>query len=127
MNLLAPLGCLAQDLSSGEVGRRRFGPPRDHSNPGWRRPRAQLEREVTTIIIAEEYQFVICVDTHVASHAFAGVDAVNGAVTSQDEFPATGTGVARAAAWVARRTGQPGEVLVVGEAIGSHGARCPCR
>jgi hypothetical protein len=31
-------------------------------------------------IIAEEYQFVIGVDTHAASHAFAVVTAVNGAV-----------------------------------------------
>ena len=63
--------------------------------------------------IAEEYQFVIGVDTHAASHAFAVVTAVNGAVISQDEFPATSAGVSRAVAWVARRGGQPDEVLVV--------------
>jgi hypothetical protein len=51
-------------------------------------------------IIAEEYQLVIAVDTHAASHVFAVVTAVNGAVVSQDEFPATSAGVSRAAAWV---------------------------
>ena len=73
-------------------------------------------------IIAEEYQFVIGVDTHAASHAFAVVTAVNGAVISQDEFPATSAGVSRAAAWVARRSAQPDDVLVVVEGIGSYGA-----
>jgi hypothetical protein len=73
-------------------------------------------------IIAEEYQFVIGVDTHAASHAFAVVTAVNGAVISQDEFPATSAGVSRAVAWVARRGGQPDDVLVVVEGIGSYDA-----
>ena len=73
-------------------------------------------------IIAEEYQFVIGVDTHAASHAFAVVTAVNGAVISQDEFPATSAGVSRAAAWVARRSAQLDDALVVVEGIVSYGA-----
>ena len=71
-------------------------------------------------IIAKEDQVVIGADTHAASHAFAVVTAVNGAVISQDEFPATGAGVSRAAAWVARRSGQPDDVLVVVESIGAY-------
>lgn len=73
-------------------------------------------------IVAEKYQFVIGVDTHAVSHAFAVVDAVHGSVTSQEEFPATTAGLSRAAAWVARRAGQPDVVLVVIEGIGSYGA-----
>ncbi len=73
-------------------------------------------------IVAEKYQFVIGVDTHAASHAFAVVDAVHGSVISQEEFPATTAGVSRAAAWVARRSAQFDAVLVVVEGIGSYGA-----
>lgn len=73
-------------------------------------------------IVAEKYQFVIGVDTHAASHAFAVVAAVNGSVRSQEEFPATTAGVSRATAWVARRSGPVSGVLVVVEGIGSYGA-----
>lgn len=74
-------------------------------------------------IVAEHYQFVIGVDTHAASHAFAIIDAVHAGVLTQAEFPATGSGLGRAVAWAARGTDGHGEVLAVVEGIGSYGAR----
>ncbi len=73
-------------------------------------------------IVAEEYQFVIGVDTHAATHAFAVIDAVHAGVLAQEPFAATPAAVARAVSWVARRTGDLTGVLVVVEGIGSYGS-----
>lgn len=73
-------------------------------------------------IVAEEYGFVIGVDTHAASHAFAAIKATTTAVLAQAQFPATGAGHGRAVSWVARCTGDPATVLVVVEGVGSYGA-----
>lgn len=73
-------------------------------------------------IVAEQYAFVIGVDTHAASHAFAVVDARFGGVLDQQSFPVTVAGLSRARSWVTRRTGNPVGVLVVVEGVGSFGA-----
>jgi transposase len=73
-------------------------------------------------IVAEQYPFVIGVDTHAARHAFAVIDARNGAVVDQREFPVTGAGLSRAVDWAARRVPSPDQSLVAVEGIGSYGA-----
>ena len=73
-------------------------------------------------IVAEHYQFVIGVDTHAASHAFAVIGADNGAVESQGQFSGTDAGLSRAVNWAARLTARPGSVVVVVESIGAYGA-----
>ena len=73
-------------------------------------------------IVAEHYQFVIGVDTHAASHAFAIIHAGTSAVRDRGQFPATTAGLARSVTWVGRRTADAGSVIVVIEGVGSYGA-----
>ena len=46
-------------------------------------------------IVSEKYAFVIGVDTHAATHAFALVAGKTGAVLDGSEFPTTAAGLAR--------------------------------
>ena len=55
-------------------------------------------------IVAHAYQFVIGVDTHARTHALSILAAATGAVVDESQFPATEAGMARAIAWVGRRT-----------------------
>lgn len=71
-------------------------------------------------IVAELFDFVVGVDTHAQSHTLAVVDATTGAERHRSTFPASSAGLARALAWIRRRT--IGGVLVVVEGIGSYGA-----
>lgn len=72
-------------------------------------------------IVAEEYTFVIGVDTHAATHSLALLTAATGAVVDQAVFPNTVPGLDRALNWITHRTGgQP--ALVVIEGVGSYGA-----
>ena len=73
-------------------------------------------------IVAEEYQFVIGVDTHAASHSFAVIAPATRAVGQEAQFPATAAGLSRAVAWAGRDAGSPDVALVVVEGIGSYGA-----
>ena len=58
-------------------------------------------------IVAEEYQFVIGVDTHAASHSFAVIATATTAVGQEAQFPATTAGLSRAVAWAGRHAGSP--------------------
>jgi transposase len=72
-------------------------------------------------IVAEQYVFVIGVDTHAATHSLALVNAATGAVIEQVVFPNSPPGLDRARNWITRRIdGQP--ALVVIEGVGSYGA-----
>ncbi len=74
--------------------------------------------------VAEVYRFVVGVDTHAKVHQYAIVEAGTGRVLDEGGFPTSGPGLARAAAWIARRTGGDLEsVLVSCEGTGSYGAR----
>jgi transposase len=73
-------------------------------------------------IVAEQFEVVIGVDTHAATHTLAVVRAQTGAqVGDVAQFPSTPGGLARAVAWIRRHCdGHLG--LVVIEGIGSYGA-----
>lgn len=72
-------------------------------------------------IVAEQYRFVIGVDTHAATHSLALVTAATGATAGEVVFPNTVSGWDRTWKWISRRTdGQ--SVLVVIEGVGSYGA-----
>jgi transposase len=72
-------------------------------------------------IVAEQYTFVIGVDTHAATHSLALVSASTGALVDQAVFPNTPPGLDRALTWIAQRIdGQ--SALVVIEGVGSYGA-----
>jgi transposase len=70
--------------------------------------------------VAELFEYVIGVDTHAASHAYAVLTAATGAVVDQAQFPSHPAGLARAAEWMARRA--PGPRLIAVECTGSYGA-----
>ena len=72
-------------------------------------------------IVAEQYTFVIGVDTHAATHSLALVNTSTGAVVDQSVFPNTPLGLDRALTWIISRIdGQ--SALVVIEGVGSYGA-----
>lgn len=72
-------------------------------------------------IVAEQYRFVIGVDTHAATHSLALVAAATGAAIAEAVFPNTVAGWGRAWYWMNRRIdGQ--SALVVIEGVGSYGA-----
>jgi transposase len=82
--------------------------------------------------VAEVYRFVVGVDTHAKVHQYAIVEAGTGRVLDEGGFPTSSNGLARAAAWIARRTGGDQDstpdsvldsVLVSCEGTGSYGAR----
>jgi len=74
-------------------------------------------------IVADTYQHVVGVDTHAATHSYAVVQCPTGRLVDEATFPTTSGGLARAAGWVARRTGGDLDaVLVSAEGTGSYGA-----
>lgn len=73
-------------------------------------------------IVANEYAYVIGVDTHARTDTFVIVDTSTGAKHDVSTFPTSPAGVRRAVAWVGRRTSGQAQVLVVIEGIGSYGA-----
>jgi transposase len=54
-------------------------------------------------IVAEQYAFVIGVDTHAAPHAFALVAGPTGAVLDRGEFSTSAAGLIRALNWLDQR------------------------
>lgn len=76
--------------------------------------------EVPTV--AQEYMFVVGVDTHARQHVYAVVETTTGAQVDVQSFPTTPAGLSRAAAWIARRTVDTTEaVLISMEGTGSYG------
>jgi transposase len=71
--------------------------------------------------VSEQYEFVIGVDTHAATHTFALVAAATGALLTHAEFPTSPAGLSRAQSWIEQRVGERAVLLVV-EGTGSFGA-----
>lgn len=72
-------------------------------------------------IVAHSRPFVVGVDTHAKTHVYAIVTATGQLLQTRD-FPATGAGINRAIAWVARHTGADLGTLWVIEGAASYGA-----
>jgi transposase len=70
--------------------------------------------------VAQQFKYIIGVDTHAATHAYAVLASTTGAVVGQAQFPASPAGVKRAADWIARRA--PEDRLIAVEGTGSYGA-----
>lgn len=51
-------------------------------------------------IVAEQYAFVIGVDTHAATHSFALINATNGGIIGQAVFPTSPACLDRACTWI---------------------------
>lgn len=71
--------------------------------------------------VAEEYDVVIGVDTHAATHTMSLVSGPTWAIAEQRTFPTSPAGLNRAVHWVQNRTTDC-TVLVVVEGSGSYGA-----
>jgi transposase len=80
------------------------------------------------VVVADFYRFVVGVDTHAKVHCYAIVEAGTGKVIDEARFPTSRPGLARAAAWIGRRTtaaagGDLDAVLISCEGTGSYGAK----
>jgi len=73
-------------------------------------------------IVAHSRPFVVGVDTHAKNHVYAILTGNTGALSATRDFPATGAGINRAIAWVARHTGADLATLWVIEGAASYGA-----
>lgn len=71
--------------------------------------------------VAEQYAFVIGVNTHAATHSFALINATNGGIIDQAVFPTSPAGLDRARTWITRGI-DASSALVVIEGAGSFGA-----
>ncbi|MBF6209239.1 transposase, partial [Streptomyces gardneri] len=73
-------------------------------------------------IVAHNHPYVIGVDTHARNHVLA-ILAATGQPIDSAEFPTTKSGMARAIAWAARRTGGNLAALWVVEGVATYGAQ----
>lgn len=74
-------------------------------------------------IVADDFKYVVGVDTHAASHTLAIVESPNSRLVDRGTFPASPAGLSRAIAWIGRITsGELDAVLVSVEGTGSYGA-----
>jgi len=73
-------------------------------------------------IVAHSRPFVVGVDTHAKTHTYAVIDPT-GQLLGCEQFPTTAKGIARAIAWVGRRTRGQAEALWVIEGVATYGAR----
>ena len=72
-------------------------------------------------IVSHVHPFVVGVDTHARSNALAIITSA-GELIAAEQFPTTPAAMARATAWVRRRTGNADSVLWVIEWIATYGA-----
>lgn len=73
-------------------------------------------------IVADQYRYVVGVDTHAATHTYAIIEAPLGQLVDQACFPTSQAGLDRALAWIGRRTGGDLQgVLIAAEGTGSYG------
>lgn len=73
-------------------------------------------------IVAHSRPFVVGVDKHARNHVYAIITATTGELIATRDFPATGAGINRSIAWVARHTNADLGTLWVIEGTGSYGA-----
>ena len=62
-------------------------------------------------IVANKYTHVVGVDTHVKTRTYAVLVSATGRVADTATFPTSPPGIARATAWMNRRTGE-GQLVV---------------
>lgn len=83
----------------------------------------RVTKKSAPITVAQEYRFIIGVDTHAATHSYAIIEAPNGGLVDQQTFPTSPVGLTRARDWIAQRTGgEISSVLIAAEGTGYYGA-----
>lgn len=80
----------------------RYRPASKFPLPGRRRYDVDHRKEtnVATPIVAEQYAFVIGVDTHAATHSLALITAATGGIVKEAVFPNSPEGLDRALSWI---------------------------
>ena len=53
-------------------------------------------------VVAEQYTYVVGVDTHARTHTYAVVEASTGRLLAREQFPVNAAGIDRALGWIAR-------------------------
>lgn len=95
----------------------------DYSRAGTGHDVRSLQGDIALSIVADNYRFVVGVDTHAATHTYALVESPSGKELGTETFPTTPAGLGRAVAWLGRRTGGDIDgVLISAEGTGSYGA-----
>jgi len=76
-------------------------------------------------IVADCYRYVVGVDTHSATHSYCIIEAATAKVVDEAVFPTSAAGLARAVAWIGRRTATAAvtEILLSVEGTNSYGTR----
>lgn len=89
-----------------------------------RRSRRPLTTEdIAMSIVADQYSYVVGVDTHAATHTFAVIESPSGKHLETKSFSTSAAGLSRAGDWIGRLTGGDLDgVLVSAEGTGSYGA-----
>lgn len=72
--------------------------------------------------IAEQFDYVVGVDTHARTHTYTLVSTTTGVIAGTDTFPTSATGMRRAIAWIRRRS-SGGRVFAAVEGTSSYGAK----
>ena len=101
----------------------RYRPASKFLLPGRRRYDVAYRKEtnVAMPIVAEQYAFVIGVDTHAATHSLALVTAATGGIVTEAVFPNSTPGLDRALRWITGKINGESALIVV-EGVGSYGA-----
>ena len=101
----------------------RYRPASKFLLPGRRRYDVAYRKEtnVAMPIAAEQYAFVIGVDTHAATHSLALVTAATGGIVTEAVFPNSPPGLDRALRWITGKINGESALIVV-EGVGSYGA-----
>jgi transposase len=95
----------------------------DFSRAGAGHDVRSLQGDIALSIVADNYRFVVGVDTHAATHTYALLESPSGKELGTETFPTTNAGLNRAVAWIGRRTGGDVDgVLISAEGTGSYGA-----
>ena len=93
----------------------RYRPASKFPLPGRRRYDVAHRKEtnVAMPIVAEQYAFVIGVDTHAATHSLALVTAATGGIVTEAVFPNSPAGLDRALRWIAGKINGESALIVI--------------
>lgn len=93
----------------------RYRPASKFPLPGRRRYDVDHRKEtnVAMPIVAEQYAFVIGVDTHAATHSLALVTAATGGIVTEAVFPNSPAGLDRALRWITGKINGESALIVI--------------
>jgi len=67
-------------------------------------PRKKQEGQTTLPIVADQFAWVVGVDTHARTHTFTLIESRTGAAIGTEQFPTSTAGMTRALSWIHRHT-----------------------